>query len=59
MNVAADGEMASNPNGLTGTHPSTAVTHTTWPAPLVVELRPSDSRAGDMVPRTVSSVRER
>jgi hypothetical protein len=59
MNAAASGEIEPRPNGFTGTQPSTTVTQTTWPAPLVVEFRPNDRRAGDIVPRTVSSVRER
>ena len=59
MNAAASGEIEPRPKGFTGTQPSTAVTHTTWPAEFVVEFRPSDKRAGDIVPRTVSSVRER
>jgi hypothetical protein len=59
MNAAAAGEIEPRPNGFTGTHPRTLVTHTTCPAELVVELSPSDRRAGDIVPRTFSSVRER
>src|SRR5262245_8332755 len=59
MKAAASGDTAPIPKGFTGTQPSVWVTQTTCPAVLVVVFSPNDMRAGDIVLRACSSVRDR